>query len=76
MVRAVACGARGPGFNPNSSEMFFLLKYKVVGKKLRARRSKTVRRQGTQLTLAVLPDTIKVLNKHSRKKIYFLCEKS
>ena len=69
-------GARGPWFNPNSSEMCFLLKYKVAGKKLRARRSKTVWRQRTQLTLALLPVTIKVLYKHSRKKIYFLCEKS
>ena len=35
MVRAVACEARGPGFNSSSDQMFFsLLRYKEVGIKM------------------------------------------
>ena len=34
MVRVVACGARGPGFDSISDQMVFsLLRYKEVGKK-------------------------------------------
>ena len=68
VVKAVACKARGPGFNPS-----FVLSKGIMwsGNKLRNCQSVIVLRQRTQaefkyLTLAVLPGAIKGLNKNSR----------
>ena len=49
MVKAIACEARGSGFDP--STCFSLLGYKVVRKKLRICCLSIVRCQGTQLVI-------------------------
>ena len=49
MVRVLACGARGLGFNPCS----FLLGYKLVGKKLRTCHSRIVRCHHAQVEVMI-----------------------